>query len=110
MAKFQYTFVGDSNKIFRGRLIKPGDLVEADEELINGHFDPVSEDAKTAKASREADEIAAIEAHEVSISAAASSDTNPSLAEEEVEPTAPAKRSRQSTKAPAPPVPDAVQE
>lgn len=56
MAAFAYKFVGDGPKLFRGREIKPGDVVEAEEELIHGHFEPTSPAAKKAAAAREAAE------------------------------------------------------
>jgi hypothetical protein len=55
--EFQYVFDGDSDKVYDGRLIKPGDLIESESELIHGHFTPKSKAAKAALAARMASEV-----------------------------------------------------
>lgn len=48
-SKFQYKYTGDTMKLFRGKLIRPGDPIESDEELIMGEFEPQNAIAKSAK-------------------------------------------------------------
>lgn len=48
--KYAYKFTGDGPKIFRGTLVRPGDPIETDEEVINGYFEPQNAIAKAAKA------------------------------------------------------------
>jgi hypothetical protein len=57
--EFQYVYDGDSEKVLNGRLIKPGDLIESESELIHGHFTPKSKSAKAALAARMASEYSA---------------------------------------------------
>lgn len=59
MSEFQYDYAGDTPKTFRGRYIVPGDVIEADEELLNGEFKPKSKAAKAAAKLREPAEAAA---------------------------------------------------
>jgi hypothetical protein len=46
--EFKYRFDGDTPQIFRGRRIEPGDMIEADDELVHGHFTPTSSAAISA--------------------------------------------------------------
>lgn len=46
---FSYKFTGDTPKLFRGVLIRPGDPIDSDDELIMGEFEPQNAAAKSAK-------------------------------------------------------------
>lgn len=54
MATYQYKFTGSSPKRLRGQLVKPGDVIDVDEEIINGEFEPQSPSAKSAAKATEA--------------------------------------------------------
>jgi hypothetical protein len=53
-SKFAYSYTGDTPKIFRGKLIRSGDAIESDDELINGEFEPSNAKAKAAKVATDA--------------------------------------------------------
>ncbi len=59
--KFVYKFAGDTVKRFRGKLLRPGDIVESDDELINGELEPQNPAAKAAKVATDAANDAAAE-------------------------------------------------
>ena len=60
---FSYKFTGDTPKRFKGAIIKPGDAVDSDEELINGELEPANAAAKTAQKATEAADAARAERH-----------------------------------------------
>jgi hypothetical protein len=63
MAQFTYKFNGDTPKRFQGRVIKPGDLIESDDEIINGEFEPTNAAAKAAQKATEAADAARADVH-----------------------------------------------
>jgi hypothetical protein len=67
MAQFRYKHVGDSRLLLEGKLVKPGEEIERDEEIINGNFEPANEAAVAAKAKRDEEEGTARAAHELSL-------------------------------------------
>jgi hypothetical protein len=60
---FSYKFTGDTPKRFKGAIIKPGDAVDSDEELINGELEPTNAAAKAAAKATEAADAARAERH-----------------------------------------------
>lgn len=71
MAQFTYQFVGDTPKRLKGRVIRPGDVVESEEELHNGELEPQNDAAKAAKAATEAKDVEFAAQHKAEREAAA---------------------------------------
>ncbi len=67
--KFSYKFTGDTPKIFKGKLIRPGDAIASDDELINGEFEPTNAAAKSAQKATEAADLARSDEHVAALKA-----------------------------------------
>lgn len=63
MAQLTYRFTGDTSKRFQGRVIHAGDLIESDDEIINGEFEPQNAAAKAAQKATEAADVARADRH-----------------------------------------------
>jgi hypothetical protein len=61
--KFTYKFTGSSPKRLRGQVVKPGDVIDTDDEIINGEFEPQNAAAKSAQKATEAADAARAELH-----------------------------------------------